>query len=497
MGKRFLAVILVLLFTITAPFTAFSKEKDTLSDVKNAVEGVISFKCAQQNAQSFPELLNKLSEHAGTYSADWYYIAFAQYGLDCENQKSIDALKKKVDEFYSGDLASVKVTDMQRVALALSSCGVDITNVNGHNLLADATYNRAAVKPLNSQGINSVAYALILLDYHKYTVPDNALTTREKMIQLILKAELENGGFALFGKNADVDMTSIAVQALAPYKDRADVKPAIDKCVDILSTRQDLTGGYKSFSNEISCESTAQVVLCLSSIDIDPANDSRFIKDGNSVLDGLMVFNLSDGSFSHFKDGKSDNMATYQALCALVGAYRYLNDNKPFYNDKNNTKNTVVEIINQKSDASKNTKTKAKIKVKTKTDTNTDFNIETIDESVSDTKISNSKITKSSSSKLQDTAKPSTSSASQSTEEPTDKVEFVTKPTSTEATIQESSSVPVTDKEDNTKINNSAKENKSTEESKIPESKNTPLYINFAVYTLAYIALFIIKRRTR
>ncbi len=464
MGKRFLVVISVLLIVITAPFTAFSKETNTLSDVRNAVEGVISYKCTTENAASFTELLDRLSEHAGTYSADWYYIAFAQYGLDCENQKSIDVLKKKVDEFYSGDLAKVKVTDMQRVALALSSCDVDITDVNGHNLLADATYNRAAVKPINSQGVNSVAYALLLLDYQNYTVPDNALTTREKMIELILKAELENGGFALFGKNPDVDMTSIAVQALAPYKDREDVRKAIDKCVDILSSGQDSTGGYKSFSNEISCESTAQVVLCLSSIGINPASDSRFIKNGNSVLDGLMVFNLSDGSFSHFKDGKSDNMATYQALCALVGAYRYLNGYKPFYSIGNNTKKTVVEIHNQKAKTKNKTITKDADKKKA-------------------TSVVSSSKTKS-----------NNSSAVQSTEKPTDKVEFVTKPTSTAPTIKESTAAPTIDQEENITSDNSIKENK---KNKITVKEYTPLYINFAVFSLAYIALFVIKRRKR
>ncbi|MBR1731844.1 MAG: terpene cyclase/mutase family protein, partial [Ruminococcus sp.] len=372
MGKRFIAVIIVVLIAITAPFTAYCSQINTLSGIKNSVEGVVSYKCGAEEASSFTELLDKLSESAGSYYADWYYIAFSQYGLDCKNKKSISALKNKVDEFYSGDLSDVKVTDMQRVAFALSACGADITEINGHNLLSDATYNRAKAKPINSQGVNSVAYALLLLDSKNYKIPDNAETTREQMISMILKAELQNGGFALFGENADIDITSIAMQALAPYKNRSDVKSALDKCVNILSSRQDSTGGYKSFSNEISCESTAQVVLCLTSMGIYPAADSRFIKNGNSVMDGINTFKLQNGAFSHFKDGKIDNMATYQALCALVSTYRFMNGEKSFYDFTEKPKPNTVKVNKKpKTTSQKTTNNNSKLENKSTSETET------------------------------------------------------------------------------------------------------------------------------
>lgn len=462
MGKRLTAIILVIMLAVTAPFTAFTKETSTLSGIKTAVEGVVSYKCSESEVSDFDALLDKLSGGAGSYIADWYYIAFSQYGLDCNNKKSIDALKSKVDEFYSGNLAKVKVTDMQRVSFALSACGEDITNINGHNLLADATYNRAKVSPINSQGLNSVAYALLLLDSKNYKVPKNAETDREKMIRILLKAELPGGGFALFGDNPDIDITSIVVQALAPYKNRSDVKTVLNKCIDILSHGQDSTGGYKSFSNQISCESTAQVILCLTAFGINPATDSRFIKNGNSVLDGLMLFNLNSGAFSHFKEDEADNMATYQALCALVSTYRFMNGEKSFYDFTEKPKPNTVKIHKQtKSSTQKNS------------ETNKNNN-------------NSSKENK-------------TSSATYATEAqtPNEKSEHTTKPPKKD-TKQKAAKKASEATESSAVVseNNSQKENKSINNSE-PEDKRCALYIDFAVLSLIYIALVLCKRRKR
>lgn len=455
MGKRFIAIITVVLVAITAPFTAYTKNNNTLSGIKSAVEGVVSYKCEAEGVSTFSALLDKLSAYAGTYSVDWYYIAFSQYGLNCKNQKSISALKNKVNDFYSKNLANIKVTDMHRVAFALSACGVDITNVNGHNLLADSTYNRAKVKPLNAQGANAVAYALLLLDSKNYTVPSNAKTTRENMISMLIKAQLPEGGFALFGDNPDIDMTSIVMQALSPYKSRSNVKSALDKCVNILSSRQDSTGGYKSFSNEISCESTAQVVLCLTSTGINPAEDNRFVKNGNSVMDGLMTFNLSNGSFSHFNNSTTDNMATYQALCALVSTYRFMSGEKSFYDFAEEPKPNTVKI-------KKNTKSTSATKKK-----------------------NNNKSNK-------------TTSTVQESEyqKPTDKVEFETK-SSTKSTKSKTTDKIENNTESigNTPANSENKYISKQNNNSNKEKRNNPLYIDFAVLTLAYIALVIVKRR--
>lgn len=352
MGKRIIAVIISFIIAVAVSFTAFSLDINTPDGVKASVEGVISYKSALLNADSISDFLDALSENAGDYSSDWYYIALYSYGVDCKNKKSISALKNAVDNFYKDGLENTKVTDMQRTAFALMACGEDITSVNGRNLLADCTYNREKYKELDAQGVNSLSYALLLLDSKKFKIPKNSDFTRESLVDKILSYELENGGYALFGNGADVDITSIVLQALAPYKTNSKVKKSIDKCLEILSKRQDSTGAFKSFSGKITAESTAQVILALTSLNINPVSDSRFIKDGNTALNGLERFKMSDGGYCHMEGLSTNSIASYQCLCALVSVYKLQNGRGVFFDFSDKTKpNTkkVSKIISLKN----------------------------------------------------------------------------------------------------------------------------------------------------
>ena len=58
-------------------------------------------------------------------------------------------------------------------------------------------------------------------------------------------------------------------------------------------------------------------------------DDSRFVKNGKSVLDKLLTYQLSDGSFCH--DDSFDAYATMQALCALTAAVRQAGGKSAFF----------------------------------------------------------------------------------------------------------------------------------------------------------------------
>ena len=103
-------------------------------------------------------------------------------------------------------LARSKVTDNARIILALTAIGKDVTNVGGHNLLKGLD-NMAYVQ---TQGINGPIFTLIALDSHNY--PTMGDVTREKLIQVILDAQLNDGGWTLSGTKADPDITDVAIQ---------------------------------------------------------------------------------------------------------------------------------------------------------------------------------------------------------------------------------------------------------------------------------------------
>lgn len=364
MSKRIIAVIASLIITITAPFTAYCYDINTLDGIKSSVEGVISYKSSTLGVNSVSKLLEALGENAGDYNSDWYYIALSRYGVNCENTKSVNALKKAVDEFYKEGLENVKVTDLQRTAFALLSCKADITSVNGHNLLADSTYNRDKYKPLDAQGVNSLSYALLLIDSKNYKIPKSSSVTREKLVQRILSYELSNGGYALFGNGADIDITSIVVQALSKYKSSPKVNKSIDTCLSILSKRQDSSGAYNSFAGKITAESTAQVIMALSSLGINPINDSRFIKNGNTTLDGINVFRNDDGGYCHMENYNTNSIATYQTFCALVSVYRLLKGDGKFFDFNAKTDSTTKKINSLISKKEIKNKTKSSSKSK-------------------------------------------------------------------------------------------------------------------------------------
>lgn len=218
-----------------------------------------------------------------------------------------------------GQLHTVKSTENARVALAVTAIGKDPRNVGGHNLLTalnDVTY-------VNKQGVNGPIWALLALDSKNYDAPG-----REALITSILGQQFEDGGWAVTPEGstpattADVDMTAMAIQALAPYYNtRKDVKNAVDKALICLSGKQLGDGRFQSWGTTNS-ESAAQVVVALSALGIDADKDTRFVKSGNSALDGLLSFAVKTGGFGH-DDNVVNQMATEQAYYALAAYDRF------------------------------------------------------------------------------------------------------------------------------------------------------------------------------
>ena len=262
----------------------------------------------------------------GSIGGEWMVIDLARSGRtvpDGYYEKVVEYVQKHADE--NERLHRAKSTDNSRIILALTAIGKDVTNVGGHNLLKGLD----SMDYIQTQGINGPIWALIALDSHNY--PTSGDVTREKLIQVILDAQLPGGGWNLSGNDADPDMTAMAIQSLAPYyKENDAVKAAVDKALDVLSELQLATGGFGSWGTENS-ESCAQVIVALTALGIDPAKDSRFIKNGLTILDALASYYVDGGGFRHIASGDRDGMATEQGYYALAAYYRFLNGQTRLY----------------------------------------------------------------------------------------------------------------------------------------------------------------------
>lgn len=264
----------------------------------------------------------------GSIGGEWMALGLARSGRTVP-EGYYDAVVKYVKDNIdsNGRLDKNKATENARIILALTAIGKDVTNVGGHDLLAGLN----EMSYLSKQGINGAIFTLIALDSHSYTPAGDV--TRDKLVQAILDAQISgDGGWSLDGKNADVDMTAMAIQALAAYyKSNSSAKKAVDKGLSWLSSVQQNDGGFTSWGAANS-ESCAQVIVALTALGIDPAKDSRFIKNGASVLDALCSFAVDGGGFKHLATETSANgMATEQGFYALVAYYRLLNGQSSLY----------------------------------------------------------------------------------------------------------------------------------------------------------------------
>lgn len=264
----------------------------------------------------------------GSIGGEWMALGLARSGRTVP-EGYYDAVVKYVKDNIdsNGRLDKNKATENARIILALTAIGKDVTNVGGHDLLAGLN----EMSYLSKQGINGAIFTLIALDSHNYTPAGDV--TRDKLVQAILDAQISgDGGWSLDGKNADVDMTAMAIQALAAYyKSNSSAKKAVDKGLSWLSSVQQNDGGFTSWGAANS-ESCAQVIVALTALGINPAKDSRFIKNGVSVLDALCSFAVNGGGFKHLATETSANgMATEQGFYALVAYYRLLNGQSSLY----------------------------------------------------------------------------------------------------------------------------------------------------------------------
>ena len=108
------------------------------------------------------------------------------------------------------------------------------------------------------------------------------------------------------------DYTAMALEALSFYRGRADVDAFIEEGLAMLSEKQQADGGMNN------CEATAEVIMMLVQLGLDPLTDERFIKDGNTLADALMLWYLGKGQFMHDSKLKEyDALATEKALMAL------------------------------------------------------------------------------------------------------------------------------------------------------------------------------------
>lgn len=260
----------------------------------------------------------------GSIGGDWAVLGLARsgYTVPAQYYRDYSAAVEAYVKACNGVLHEKKYTEYSRVILALSSIGKDARDVAGYDLTkALGDYDQTVW-----QGVNGPIWALLALDCRNYPMPQNpqakTQATRQMYVDYILSCQLPGGGWNLTKTGtADPDLTAMALQALAKYQDQTNVKQAVSQALTCLSRLQNADGTFSS-EGVANGESCAQVMIALGELGIS-LEDARFVKNGRTLLDGLLTFYRPGQGFVHAAAGGGANqMACEQALMALAGLQR-------------------------------------------------------------------------------------------------------------------------------------------------------------------------------
>ncbi|MBR3786427.1 MAG: hypothetical protein IKJ77_08485 [Firmicutes bacterium] len=316
----------------------------------------VSWNTAMTKTETY---IAKTIENPG-YGSEWTVTAMARDGGAVKYgtyEKYYNSILRQVKD-AKGVLDSRKALPYTKVILALTAIGKDPQNVGGYNLLEGlADFDKVMLT-----GTNGPIFALLALDSGKYDIPaapaGKTQTTRDLLVDTILSRELEGGGFTvgMSSYGPETDITAMAIQTLAPYRERADVQAVIDRALDVLSKKQGSDGSYSDYGTK-SCESIAQVMMALIALDLDPLTDSRFVKNENTLMDALLRFYVSGGGFRHVLkttagyDAPINGMATEQAYAALGAYKRFMNGDNFIYDMTDGMPVSRPALVTQKTPA--------------------------------------------------------------------------------------------------------------------------------------------------
>lgn len=264
---------------------------------------------------------------------EWMNLGFYQKKLgNLDDGFSIAECIKRLDT-----TTNVAMTNIDRKIMTLTARGIDCSKLSQYNNgepFIDAKGNKvddlAAVLYNYSGGytINGPIFALNALDMGNYTIPENAVWTREKLLETILNHKYLSDGFGL-------DMVTMLMQSIAPYQNNPvygeRVKAKLWEGFDIVMN----SFGTDPFGNPFgvqwggvyTSEGASQIICALSAMGVDVHTDVRLNNGEDSVLTSFLNYaDFGEGYFSHSNTTPKNAMATYQGCYATQWYLGFLNN---------------------------------------------------------------------------------------------------------------------------------------------------------------------------
>ena len=270
---------------------------------------IISFNVGETEVGTVEEWRDSYIVPKAGMGSEWYALALAQ-----SSETDLSAYGEALSLYAASNVSAPPVTK-QKYALSLAASG-----------RGDPYISSTLESTVGRSGLMSYVWGLHLLN-NGYESPSH---TREGVIGEILSRQRTDGGWSVTGNSGDVDSTAMVIQALAPMYDREDIRLSVDRGLEFLSKAQ-LDSGELTSYGVANAESAAQVVIALSALGIDCESDSRFIKNGNSLFEVMLLYRTDGGGYSHARGGAVSAMATSQVFCAAAAYERMLEGKGSLY----------------------------------------------------------------------------------------------------------------------------------------------------------------------
>ena len=290
----------VCIVTVTGQAPPVSQTKEVTNAISTCVNGYQSIKYTKPTYE----------ETTCSFGSEWVMLARlrALKGNEGWTRKSADIshyLTSVKAAMKSKKLSKdAKINDIERVIITLTALGYDASNFNGQNLTAWLYQNQK----WDNYSPNLMIWSLIALDSGNYTA---AKGYREGLIaQLVKYQHTSTGGF--FFSTAwpadDVDMTAMAMIALAPYKNsNAKAKKMYNAGWKFIQSKADDQYNYGGDSYD-PCSTNAYVVI---------AKCATGQTGGD--LDATVAWMLKNylGKKGFNLNGEYNGISTYQGLLAM------------------------------------------------------------------------------------------------------------------------------------------------------------------------------------
>lgn len=233
-------------------------------------------------------------------------------------------------------------TTIERVILTLNALGLDAANFCGQDLTAWLYENQN----WNNYRSNDLMWGLIALNSGKYTA--TAVDDYKKALirQLTNYQNQENGAFfySQSYQADDVDMTAMAMIALAPYKDSdATAKKMYDAGWKYIESKRDDKGNYggEGSNSYDPCCTNAYVVIAKCA-----AGETGMEDTVSWMLENYLVKN----GFQY--NGKLNGLSTYQGMMAMA-AYQRAKAGKAGLFNMSDVSKRVIQVAQPKVSGSR------------------------------------------------------------------------------------------------------------------------------------------------